>query len=414
MDNTQIIGLRIAYIFIKHYNYRMLTINQLQHELFVVNPSHDQYPVIRIDFSNQPLSANKIAMLKQFMTNQKSLLRGNDFLLTISLSGEPEMYENHEVTVISQEGISKEELFNSFKKLQDVDWEIKQPVEDLRSIVSQLNKQSRQQMTPRNITSVFANNRAVAILSIISLVFYLATVLLNNVTNNPINSLIILGGFYTPFVHASLEIWRFVTAGFLHSNVMHLLANVLALNNIGMIVERIYGYKKILVTALLSIIVGNLFVYIGDTTPLTVGISGGVYGLFGLLIVYSFESGLIRQPAFRMQLGLIVVVNVIVNFLPYVSWLGHLGGLFTGVLLGLVYSRNKQWKTLRNSAKQAFALMIVMLVVLSIVRPTQPQVFPGTDREVIEVLEDTFNLNFYTEPLEENLFKWYESRGILE
>ncbi len=103
-----------------------------------------------------------------------------------------------------------------------------------------------------------------------------------------------------------------------------------------------------------------------------------------------------------------------INFLPYVSWLGHLGGLVSGLMLGLLYSRVPRWKALRSSAQKASILLIIMLLTFSVIRPAQSQVYGGTDNEVIEVLENKFNLTWYTNHLKQRLIKYYESRGVFE
>lgn len=414
MDTLQIISLRIANYFVKHHDYRLLTINQMQGELFLLNPAHEKYPLIRIDVTGNPLSAQKIVALNQFMLSQQPLTRGNNFLLTLALNGEPEMYDNHEIVVIREDFISKESLSKDFKGLSKVSWAINNPVDDLRKVVASLNKETKTRSGGRGWIGVLKNSTAVLIFTIISLVFFAATVLLDGVTGNRIDSLIILGGFYKPFITAGGEVWRFITAGFLHSDILHLLANLLALNNIGFILEKIYGWKKMVITIMTAIIVGHFFVYIGETSVLTIGLSGGVYGLFGLLVVYAFESQLIKQPVFRNQLVMIVMINLFINFLPNVSWLGHLGGLVAGVMLGLVYSRIPQWKTLRESSQKALLLLVVMLVALAYVRPAKTEIYAGTDNAVLKVLEEKFNASWYTEPLREKLFKYYQSRGLFE
>lgn len=414
MDTHQIVSLRIAYYFVKQHDYRLLTINQNQGELFLLNPAHDKYPVIRIDTTGTPLSVQKITALNQFMVTQQPLIRGNNQLLSLTLKGEAEHYDNHDIVLITQDSISDPSLYDEFKGLSKVDWQVSNPIEELRQVVAALNKETQSLRTKTNFLTAMKNTKAISIFSAISVVFFILTVLMDTVTGNRINSLIILGGFYKPFVLAGYEIWRFVTAGFLHSDILHLLANVLALNNIGMILEKIYGVKKIVITILVSIIMGNMFVHIADTTALTIGLSGGVYGLFGLLIVYAFESGFIRQPTFRNQLTFIIIINVMINFLPYVSWLGHLGGLVSGLMLGLLYSRVPRWKALRSSAQKASILLIIMLLTFSVIRPAQSQVYGGTDNEVIEVLENKFNLTWYTNHLKQRLIKYYESRGVFE
>lgn len=413
MEN-QIIGLRYAYFLVKNHNYKMLTISQMSDELYLINPAQDKYPVIRLDFKGLPLSANKIALLKQFMANQQAVLRGSMNLTSISFGGESESYENHEVIAAFDGHIESEEIHRTFKDIDQVSWQVDNPETELREIVAKLNRLSQKQVQRQTMWTSLRESKAVLLFVSFGVIFFILTTLLNTLTHNSVNSMIILGGFYKPFIVANMEIGRFITGGFLHSNVFHLLTNMLALINVGIILERVYGSKKVTFTLLLSIIFGHLFVFIGEAEALTIGMSGGIYGLFGLLLVYFVESGLVKQPAIRTQLLLIIGINLMLNFMPNVSWLGHLGGLVAGVLLGLVYSRAPRWRTLRQSARPALGLLVVMLVFLSFTRAAPTKLYPGTDAQVLMELEEHFNATWYTEPTTDNLFELYESRGLLE
>ena len=57
---------------------------------------------------------------------------------------------------------------------------------------------------------------------------------------------IFLGAYYKPFIIAG-EFWRFLTAGFVHIDLWHILMNMLALRNLGMFMEKITGRWRYLV-----------------------------------------------------------------------------------------------------------------------------------------------------------------------
>ncbi|MBQ3459193.1 MAG: rhomboid family intramembrane serine protease [Solobacterium sp.] len=143
---------------------------------------------------------------------------------------------------------------------------------------------------------------------------------------------IFLGAYYKPFIIAG-EFWRFLTAGFVHIDLWHILMNMLALRNLGMFMEKITGRWRYLVILLLSIIGGNVFFFIMSHQTYAVGLSGGLYGLmagYTLLILY---SGSWRDPRIMSSLISTYLINLMINFMPQVAAAAHAGGFFTGLLV---------------------------------------------------------------------------------
>jgi membrane associated rhomboid family serine protease len=142
--------------------------------------------------------------------------------------------------------------------------------------------------------------------------------------------------------------WTIVTAGFAHSatNPSHVLFNGLAMYWIGTSVERLYGPWVMLGAFLGSVIGASLFFVamtdIGfNTGGAVVGASGGIAGLVGLLLVLGRVQG--RDVPVGMISGLrqyalmVIAINVFFGLVSSnVSNTGHLGGLLSGALIGLV------------------------------------------------------------------------------
>ena len=67
----------------------------------------------------------------------------------------------------------------------------------------------------------------------------------------------------------------------------------------------------------------------------TVGASGAVFGLFGVLLAFQLSRSI---PLGQTRLGLMLVLNLGLTFLvPGISIGGHLGGLAGGVLAGFAW-----------------------------------------------------------------------------
>jgi membrane associated rhomboid family serine protease len=124
------------------------------------------------------------------------------------------------------------------------------------------------------------------------------------------------------------EPWTFITSGFLHGGVMHLVLNLWALWAVGQYLEQTLGHARYAGLFLVSVIAGHTAVlllaspYDSAWITGTVGASGGIFGLFGALFVVNRRMG-----AQATQVIILIVLNLVITFaVPGISWQGHLGG----------------------------------------------------------------------------------------
>ena len=140
------------------------------------------------------------------------------------------------------------------------------------------------------------------------------------------------------------ELWRLWTVTLLHdpSNILHLLFNMYALYLAGPIVELIYGSPRAVAFYLVCALGGSLGSFaIGPDGP-TVGASGAIFGLFGILLVANrtHHPAMDRASrAFIGQLGFLLLLNVGIGLVNagYIDNAAHAGGFVTGALLGLAF-----------------------------------------------------------------------------
>lgn len=126
--------------------------------------------------------------------------------------------------------------------------------------------------------------------------------------------------------------WTFFTSGFLHGGVMHLLLNMVALWVVGGQLERLVGHWRYAAVYLVSVLAGHTAVllladpFATAWTQGTLGASGGIFGLFGSLLVVSR-----RLRGDISQIIILIALNLLITFtIPGISWQGHLGGLVMG------------------------------------------------------------------------------------
>lgn len=132
--------------------------------------------------------------------------------------------------------------------------------------------------------------------------------------------------------------WRLISATFLHGGVLHLAFNAYALFVLGPVVERLYGSRRFfwmyMVCGVVSSLASLLF-----TAGASVGASGAIFGMLGVLLVFGLKNRAELPPrvsrAFGVGLLPWVVINVVIGFIPglQIDNAAHIGGLLTGVLV---------------------------------------------------------------------------------
>jgi rhomboid protease GluP len=133
--------------------------------------------------------------------------------------------------------------------------------------------------------------------------------------------------------------WRVFTFGLLHWNITHLVLNSACLFFAGTIVERRAGPWAVLVLFLVASVVSGLAIllkhHFAPGTGVSVGASGGVFGLLGAALVL-VQRVPPANPALRICLWSMFVAALAFSLLPGVSLVGHIAGLLVGVPAGLV------------------------------------------------------------------------------
>ena len=134
---------------------------------------------------------------------------------------------------------------------------------------------------------------------------------------------------------AAGEWWRLVTAGFIHSGLIHIGFNMLLLWWFGAPLEQGLGRGRYVALYMVSLLAGSAGALLVSPETPTVGASGAVFGLFGAAFVLERQAGITRGPAFT-----IIVLNLVLSFaIPGISIGGHIGGLVGGALAMLALTR---------------------------------------------------------------------------
>lgn len=138
------------------------------------------------------------------------------------------------------------------------------------------------------------------------------------------------------------QYWRFITPIFLHANALHVGLNMLNLIVLGVFLERLLGHVRFLLIYLLTGIVSIIASFYFAPQQVSVGASGAIFGLVGAYSIFvlvhrrAFPRGGI--PAL-LWLVIIVGLNLSIGlFVQNVDNYAHMGGLFSGCLLGWCFT----------------------------------------------------------------------------
>jgi membrane associated rhomboid family serine protease len=130
------------------------------------------------------------------------------------------------------------------------------------------------------------------------------------------------------------EIYRIVTAGFMHYGFLHLLFNMYALYILGQLLEPALGRVRFALIYFVSLIAGSVGALLLDPNALTAGASGAVFGLMGAAFLVMRNRGI---DPLRSGLGIWLFLNLAITFtVSNISIGGHIGGLIGGAVAAWV------------------------------------------------------------------------------
>ena len=138
------------------------------------------------------------------------------------------------------------------------------------------------------------------------------------------------------------EVWRLVTATFLHGGFDHLLGNCMILYVLGMACEHAFGTARTIAIYVVAGLSGSLLSLTLTTGP-SVGASGAIFGLSAAIIVFFYRYQnvfFVRDKRVGFVLLVWAVYSVGLGFLtPGIDNYAHFGGFTGGALMGALLPR---------------------------------------------------------------------------
>ncbi len=161
------------------------------------------------------------------------------------------------------------------------------------------------------------------------------------------------------------EWWRLLTAGALHGSAFHLFMNMMALLYFGAPLEGWEGRWRLGTLFLYSVFTSSVISLYLLPGALSVGASGGLFGLLGGMVALLWRYRRTLEPDLGKGLydwlKSILPINLVISFVPGINWAGHFGGFLGGFLLGLVVLR-PPFVRARLAPWERVAVMAVLLL----------------------------------------------------
>ncbi|GBF79151.1 rhomboid family intramembrane serine protease [Aphanothece sacrum] len=177
----------------------------------------------------------------------------------------------------------------------------------------------------------------------LNIIFFLLEIKLGGSEN--IDVLYELGALVPEAVYQG-EIWRLITANFLHYGWLHLLVNMLGLYLFGNFVELIIGiYRYLMIYFISGIGAMTIFTFLAliynQLDYILVGASASIMGLLGTMTTIFFKQWKrYKSPMATKRLQFIISIiflQFVSDFLvPQVSILSHLCGFLMGLIVSFL------------------------------------------------------------------------------
>jgi rhomboid protease GluP len=167
--------------------------------------------------------------------------------------------------------------------------------------------------------------------------------------------------------------WTFLTAGWLHAGILHILFNVLWIRQLAPAVADLFGPARMVVIYTLSGVTGfALTTFAGAYlrfmpipflrgADFSVGASAPIFGLLGAMVYYGRRTGSRIASQTGMQYALLLGVFGLI--MPGIDNYAHAGGFAGGYLAGLILDPLKPERI--DHMVMAFACLLVTVLALA-------------------------------------------------
>ncbi|XP_012272041.1 protein rhomboid isoform X2 [Orussus abietinus] len=158
---------------------------------------------------------------------------------------------------------------------------------------------------------------------------------------------------YNPYKR--YQVWRYFSYMFVHVGVFHLVVNLLVQIMLGIPLEMVHKWWRVLVIYIAGVVAGSLGTSVSDPGVFLAGASGGVYALITahvatiLMNWHQMEFAILQLLVFlvvtSVDIGQAVYNRYILETKDQIGYVAHLAGAVAGLLVGINVLRNLEVRT---------------------------------------------------------------------
>ena len=168
-------------------------------------------------------------------------------------------------------------------------------------------------------------------------------------------NLLLLGATGTYPIDHFGRYWTLLSANYLHGGILHLVFNLMALNQIAPKVSGEYGSSRMFSIYTVGGVLGYIVSYLAGV-PFTIGASAAVCSLIGALLYYGkSRGGVYGSSVYREVSGWVVSLFIFGLIFPGINNWGHGGGILGGIVVAALMGYNERRR--ENYFDQALALL---------------------------------------------------------
>jgi len=173
------------------------------------------------------------------------------------------------------------------------------------------------------------------------------------------DTLLLLGAKETGRIRQG-QWWRLITPIFLHAGIFHLVSNLLFQLYVGLALEKRLGWWRVAFVYMLAGVNGNILSAAFLPSVMSVGASGALFGLFGLILAELLTSwSRFKSPCFQFIAYIVsIILSLGMGLLPYIDNFAHVGGFIAGLSAGLCIAPSNYLRMGECTLKNGFIAFI--------------------------------------------------------
>lgn len=365
-QNDELI-IKLLHYFVTEQNYSPIILKGAQNEIWLENLEGD-YKIVRLVSNyihNNEQMEMDIYRTEQIMKRiKKKTMSFNINALSIFVNLGDNVEMDFDITNIDCVNIKDIEDLNKYEFVLDefptitknTDFKEK-GMELFMKLTSEIGKKNDSEAKKAEDIFTKKNPIITKILLCINVIVYILSVIYGD------RIVVNIGANYGPFVRNG-EIYRLLTAAFIHVDFIHLFVNCYSLYVIGPQIENFFGKWKYLIIYLVSSISGNLLSIMFNGNVASIGASGAIFGLLGALLYFGYHYRVYLDGVIKSQIIPIIILNLLIGFMSTnIDNAAHIGGLVGGVLISIAVG--VKYKSTKSEIINGIIMTLIFIGFLS-------------------------------------------------